>query len=242
MTEVAKLAQEAARELPYSEDFQLHAVKVIARIFSPTLTALREKLAKLEGSDDHPEHRCGKCGGRNIVWFADSKLWNATFRRADGSDEYGGIVCPICFANAAEERGHARDVWKLMQEVELTALREENERLKAEVLSWCEGVEIERKPARELGEAIAELEQRAEAAEAERDRLRAALEPFAKHASGIPDNWPGHCSLNWNYDDDHGGKTNVYLGYEGYDIDAGPKIADYRNAAAALTPPASEAK
>ena len=81
------------------------------------------------------------------------------------------------------------------------------------------------------------LLQRLATAEAERDRLREALRPFAKHASGIPDNWPGHCSLNWNYDDDHGGKTNVYLGYEGYDIDAGPKIADYRSAAAALTPP-----
>lgn len=61
----------------------------------------------------------------------------------------------------------------------MLALREENERLKAEVLSWCEGVEIDRKPARELGEAIAELEQRAEAAEAKLARIKAAADADA---------------------------------------------------------------
>lgn len=79
---------------------------------------LTEKLSKLEGADDHPEHRCGRCSGRNIVWFAPAPLWNAVVRRADGSDEWP-VLCPICFAQLAEERGHVTSAWELITESDL---------------------------------------------------------------------------------------------------------------------------
>lgn len=56
---------------------------------------------------------CGRCSGTNIVWYADSPLWNATVRMADGRDEYP-FLCPVCFAELAEERGHAPSgIWSL---------------------------------------------------------------------------------------------------------------------------------
>lgn len=69
-------------------------------------------LVQLEGADDHPEHRCGKCGGRNIVWFAPSGLWNAVVRQPDGSDQWP-VLCPICFA----ERADIVSAWRLAPEI-----------------------------------------------------------------------------------------------------------------------------
>jgi hypothetical protein len=71
---------------------------------------------------------------------------------------------------------------------------------------------------------------------AERDRLKAALKPFAALAAGIPDNWPADCSLRI---DDRVGKAGwyEYLSYWGRN-DAGesldcaqpllPTIAEWR--------------
>lgn len=46
----------------------------------------------------HPEERCTRCGGPNIVWHAPSELWN----RAVPED---GIICPLCFVVAARAAG-----------------------------------------------------------------------------------------------------------------------------------------
>lgn len=61
-------------------------------------------------SDQHPEDRCHRCGGPNVVWSAPSPLWNRVMRPADqqghpGGEAYGGIVCPTCFAALATEAG-----------------------------------------------------------------------------------------------------------------------------------------
>ena len=67
---------------------------------------LLEELRKLRGGDDHPEHRCDRCGGRNIVWHADSDLWNRV------ADEFS-ILCPICFVELAKEKGIEPTSWLL---------------------------------------------------------------------------------------------------------------------------------
>lgn len=42
---------------------------------------------------DHPEYICGLCGGKNIVWYAPSPLWNHVVRQR-GKPE---VLCPDCF-------------------------------------------------------------------------------------------------------------------------------------------------
>jgi hypothetical protein len=49
---------------------------------------------------------CQACGGPNIVWFVANDLWNRVM-----PDE-GGILCPVCFALAAERHGLATR-WKV---------------------------------------------------------------------------------------------------------------------------------
>lgn len=60
------------------------------------------------------EGRCDRCGGVNVVWWADHDLWNATVR-TDGVDEWP-FLCPSCFATVVEERGvaPATTVWKMV--------------------------------------------------------------------------------------------------------------------------------
>jgi hypothetical protein len=53
----------------------------------------------------HPEDRCERCGGPNIVWHAPNELWN----------RYAGdhsILCPVCFARLADAAG-GRKIWRL---------------------------------------------------------------------------------------------------------------------------------
>lgn len=55
------------------------------------------------------------------------------------------------------------------------------------------------------------------------ERLRAALEPFAKLAAGIPDNWPGQCPLRIDSGLYRGGpKHYEYVAYHGIGDDAKP--------------------
>jgi hypothetical protein len=64
----------------------------------------------LGGTDDHPEHRCDKCGGRNITsWYADSDVWNQV------AGEYN-ILCPMCFCELAKGIGILPTAWRLSQE------------------------------------------------------------------------------------------------------------------------------
>ena len=63
------------------------------------------------------ESTCGRCLGPNVVWSAPSPLWNQVMRGGsiNGNERFGGIVCPICFADLAKETGVA-DLWYLMAE------------------------------------------------------------------------------------------------------------------------------
>lgn len=99
---------------------------------------LRERLRNLEGTDDHPEHKCDRCGGRNISsWYADSDVWNQVWSE-------GGILCPICFCELAKEAGIRPTTWRLSivgDSPEISKVRvlyhnsqEENARLHAQVV------------------------------------------------------------------------------------------------------------
>lgn len=63
---------------------------------------------------NHPESYCHRCSGPNIGWVAPSPLWNAVMRGGsiNGREQWGGIVCPICFVALAEEQGIATE-WRL---------------------------------------------------------------------------------------------------------------------------------
>lgn len=68
--------------------------------------------------DDHPERICCRCGGSNVrAWCAPSPLWNQVMRGGDinGKDRFDGIVCPVCFAQLAEEQGIAQR-WRFYAE------------------------------------------------------------------------------------------------------------------------------
>ncbi len=96
------------------------------------------RLRKLEGTDDHPEHRCDRCRGRNISsWYTDSDIWN----RVAGNFS---ILCPICFTELAAEVGMEPTAWRLSMKgddpevsklrVALHARLEESAGLKDEVV------------------------------------------------------------------------------------------------------------
>lgn len=73
------------------------------------LEAEVDRLRKLEGTDDHPEHRCDRCGGRNInAWHADSDVWNRV------AGEFS-ILCPICFSELASDASMEFEfaIWRL---------------------------------------------------------------------------------------------------------------------------------
>lgn len=78
------------------------------RAAADEMARLQERLAKLEGNDDHPENRCERCGGRNVVWHAANDLWN---RVTNG--EYS-ILCPICFCELADERFGDTTSWNVV--------------------------------------------------------------------------------------------------------------------------------
>lgn len=153
MTDVTKLAQEAARELPYSEDFQLHAVKVIARHFSPALTALREENERLKAE------------------------------RASSLDrDYLGQIVRMAWVAWAQKQPSPKPSW---------------------LVPWSELNEVDREADRCIGEAVAKVcvtpellkvEQRAEAAEAERDRLRERVEAVARELESL-----GKRSTDYDY-------------------------------------------
>ncbi len=79
----------------------------VSEIELEKLEAEVSRLRNLEGTDDHPEHRCDRCGGRNIrSWYADSDVWN----RIAGDFS---ILCPICFSELAKDAGMEFVIWRL---------------------------------------------------------------------------------------------------------------------------------
>lgn len=65
----------------------------------------------------HPEDTCTRCLGPNISWAAPSPLWNQVMRGGDisGQEIHEGIVCPVCFADLAEQAGIA-SLWRFYAE------------------------------------------------------------------------------------------------------------------------------
>jgi len=78
--------------------------------------SLAYEIDRLTGKDDHPEHRCERCGGRNIVWYADNAVWNKIVR---AHFEKEPMLCPLCLAELAEEQGDAPTAWRLSREGDL---------------------------------------------------------------------------------------------------------------------------
>lgn len=75
--------------------------------------------APIESPDDEdPERICHRCGGPNVhAWTAPSPLWNQVMRDGDinGPWKYNEIICPVCFAQLAEEQGIA-SFWRFYAE------------------------------------------------------------------------------------------------------------------------------
>lgn len=57
-------------------------------------------------ANGHPEATCDDCGGKNVIWFAPSEMWNKVARRPDGEP----MLCPRCFILRAEAMG-IHEVW-----------------------------------------------------------------------------------------------------------------------------------
>lgn len=73
---------------------------------------------------------CERCGGPVRVWFAPNKLWNLVKGGPAATDDPGGMLCPNCFIDAAEEAGLNPTAWVLDVE-HLQTSEPELERLRA---------------------------------------------------------------------------------------------------------------
>lgn len=86
-----------------------YTVPVYAHL-DDAIDKLKQKIMKLEGSKDHPEHYCHFCGGMNINWYADNELWTKVM------DDPDVICCPLCFVKEAEKKGITCTAWRLCRE------------------------------------------------------------------------------------------------------------------------------
>lgn len=78
------------------------------------VVAYRASTSGQPADDRPPESYCHCCGGPNISWSAPSPLWNAVMRGGsiNGPTEFDEIICPLCFAALAIERGVAGAHWR----------------------------------------------------------------------------------------------------------------------------------
>lgn len=67
-------------------------------------------LSRWRRPGEHPEDFCMRCGRPNVVWFAQSAIWNRAV-------PYGGILCPVCFIQAAETAGIKPTAWEVRPEI-----------------------------------------------------------------------------------------------------------------------------
>jgi len=65
----------------------------------------------------HPEDYCHRCGGRNMLWFADSGTWLVATEAWAADTGREGIFCPQCFADLYEEATGERCVWSLSPQI-----------------------------------------------------------------------------------------------------------------------------
>jgi hypothetical protein len=83
---------------------------VTSRLYGVAI-ALREATKEHKSDpEQHPEERCERCLGRNMIWFTASETWN---RVTNG--KYS-ILCPICFTELAEAIGIKPTSWQLIPE------------------------------------------------------------------------------------------------------------------------------
>lgn len=145
----------------------------------------------------HPEATCGRCGGPNVTWSAPSPLWNAVMRGGsiNGAEEFDGIVCPVCFAQLAEERGIAK-LWRFSAEVVLAEL----ETVTPSGRTWDEAAWRWREPTEEIVTALTVEEERykthdlTDEALAEANRWHAIVHPAMAEAGVYePDRNPSGC-------------------------------------------------
>ena len=79
---------------------------------------LKAEVERLKGNQDHPEHYCHRCGGRNMYsWNVDSEIWNDLVRSNPGlEDKWGGIICPSCLDELDREKYGTYSVWHFSKE------------------------------------------------------------------------------------------------------------------------------
>ena len=71
--------------------------------------------ATCDGSRPAQDERvCDECGGRNVVWWADSDRWNLA--TASLPTARGAILCPPCFVRLWEEATGLTAVWRMVPE------------------------------------------------------------------------------------------------------------------------------
>lgn len=61
------------------------------------------------------ERVCDDCGDHNPVWFAPSRVWNLIVGGPEAQGDPGGFICPVCFIERAEAKGHLV-AWRLVPE------------------------------------------------------------------------------------------------------------------------------
>ena len=81
---------------------------------------LKAEVERLKGNQDHPEHYCHRCGGRNMYsWNVDSEIWNDLVRSNPGlEDKWGGIICPSCLDELDREKYGTYSVWYLTKRID----------------------------------------------------------------------------------------------------------------------------
>ena len=70
-----------------------------------------DAVRQAQDTDAGVESKCQRCGGRNLLsWCVANATWNEIVA------ERWNILCPICFAELAEQKGKAPTAWWLSRE------------------------------------------------------------------------------------------------------------------------------
>jgi len=140
------------------------------------------KLRKLEGSDDHPEYKCQRCGGRNIVWYAENAVWNKVVR------ERWHILCPLCFVELDEQAGvkPTSCSWLLVDGAENDGVWQERKAARDRLAAKdAENADVKQAIA-DAKCAVAESRVLLHLAKAENAKLREVVDKLDKTADDVP--------------------------------------------------------
>lgn len=103
-----------ARAEPASAEVK--GVCIEGKHYVPYETYLKAALAQTPTATD-TGIRCDDCNRNNPVWFAPNELWNLVIGGPSATADPGGICCPICFIERAENCGIRPTAWKLDREI-----------------------------------------------------------------------------------------------------------------------------